>query len=174
MDGGPGQRERPSGDQRGADRREASNRASGSDRHSNPAGAVTRGDVTETDAAGTDGDGEAERSEASESASGSGRRERHASPEGDDEFDAGDDAQAESVADEMAAIRAHAESIRDEEVARALSQLAAQDELTPERREEIGRLADRIVERLLAVPAETLAAAADDEVAETARELFGD
>ncbi|WP_225335579.1 hypothetical protein [Halomicrobium urmianum] len=96
----------------------------------------------------TDAVGEAERSEASEPTSGSD--------------------------DEMAAIRARAESIRDEEVARALSQLAADDELTPERRAEIERLADRIVEQLLAVPAETLAAAADDEVAETARELFGD
>ncbi|WP_226022632.1 hypothetical protein [Halomicrobium salinisoli] len=105
--------------------------------------------MTETDAVG-----EAERSEA-------------------DEFD-GD--RAESAADEMAAIRARAESIRDEEVARALSKLAAQDELTPERREEVERLADRIVEQLLAVPAETLAAADEEraEVAETARELFGD
>ncbi|WP_226011203.1 hypothetical protein [Halomicrobium salinisoli] len=127
--------------------------------------------MTETDAVG-----EAEQSEASESASGSERSERHASSEGATEGSDPDGDRAESAADEMAAIRARAESIRDEEVARALSKLAAQDELTPERREEVERLADRIVEQLLAVPAETLAAADEEraEVAETARELFGD
>jgi glutamyl-tRNA reductase len=75
---------------------------------------------------------------------------------------------------ELAAIRARASTVRDEQVERALRRLEARGELTPERREAIERLADRLVDRLVAVPEAGIAAAEGDEVAETALALFGE
>lgn len=77
---------------------------------------------------------------------------------------------------ELDQIRDHAEGIRDRQVARALTRLDARGELTPRRREEIERLADRLVDRLLATPAEALDAPTGerDETAETLIQLFDD
>ncbi|WP_089812738.1 hypothetical protein [Halomicrobium zhouii] len=91
---------------------------------------------------------------------------------------------------ELRQIRERAETIRDEAVARAYSQLAARGDLTPEQRGAVAELANRLVENLLAAPAcglpetgETEGAAeagavgergdeANEAVAEIVRELF--
>ncbi|MCU4801901.1 hypothetical protein OB920_16090 [Halobacteria archaeon HArc-gm2] len=74
---------------------------------------------------------------------------------------------------ELRQVRERAETIRDEEVARAYSRLAARGDLTPEERAAVAELADRIVEELLAAPARGVAGAAENEaVAEAVRELF--
>lgn len=80
-----------------------------------------------------------------------------------------------SAGEELARVRERAAAVRDEEVRRACSRLAAQGELTPRRRAVLERLADRLVERLLDVPARNLSAAEDRETAaETLRRLFVD
>jgi len=73
-------------------------------------------------------------------------------------------------------IRDRASAIRDGEVETALAKLDANGDLSDAERETVERLADRLVENLLAVPESSLrAAAADDDVetVETALELFG-
>lgn len=76
--------------------------------------------------------------------------------------------------DELGAVRARAEAIRDEQVATALARLEAHGEVTPEKRAEIERLADRLVDRLLAVPERTIDAAEDEDDVAAVLELFGD
>lgn len=63
--------------------------------------------------------------------------------------------------DELAAVRERAEAIRAEQVERALSRLAARGEVTPRRRAVVERLADRLVDRLLAVPEATVRTAGE-------------
>jgi glutamyl-tRNA reductase len=73
-------------------------------------------------------------------------------------------------------IRKHATAVRDAEVETALAKLDADGDLSATEREAVERLADGLVDSLLAVPEESLhaaAAAGDDETVETALELFG-
>lgn len=74
-------------------------------------------------------------------------------------------------------IEARGAEIRAAELDRALTRLEARGELTEEQRAAVETLSERLVERLLSVPRESLRAAAhrgDDERAGTALELFGD
>ncbi|WP_276277829.1 glutamyl-tRNA reductase [Haloarcula regularis] len=67
-------------------------------------------------------------------------------------------------------------TVRSAQVERAIETLRADGDLTDAQREAVERLSERLVERLLAVPRESLRAAdrADDvETVETAMELFG-
>ena len=67
-------------------------------------------------------------------------------------------------------------TVRSAQVEQALQKLRADDDLTDAQRQAVERLSERLVERLLAVPRESLRAAdhADDvETVETAMELFG-
>jgi len=73
-------------------------------------------------------------------------------------------------------IRERATAVRNEEVETAITKLDAGGEVSEADREAVERLADRLVERLLAVPEESLRAAAaadDEETVETGLELFG-
>ncbi|WP_415381312.1 glutamyl-tRNA reductase [Halosimplex sp. TS25] len=94
----------------------------------------------------------------------------------------GERTDAEPVDTDVAAarIRDRAAEIREREVETALAKLDARGDLSEDDREAVEALADRLVARLIAVPAEGLQAAADDEAddesgraAETALELFG-
>ncbi|MFC7020560.1 MULTISPECIES: glutamyl-tRNA reductase [Haloarcula] len=67
-------------------------------------------------------------------------------------------------------------TVRSAQVERALEELRADGDLTDAQRQAVERLSDRLVERLLAVPRESLRAAdraGDVETVETAMELFG-
>ncbi|WP_459192151.1 glutamyl-tRNA reductase [Halosimplex sp. J119] len=99
--------------------------------------------------------------------------------------EAAESADSEPVDPDAAAahIRDRATAIRDREVETALAKLDAHGDLSAEDREAVAALADRLVARLIAVPAEGLQAAAAEEggdgdrsghaAAETALELFG-
>jgi glutamyl-tRNA reductase len=73
-------------------------------------------------------------------------------------------------------IRERATAVRNEEVETALVKLDSDGDVSEADREAVERLADRLVDRLLTVPEESLRAAAaadDEETVETALELFG-
>lgn len=78
-------------------------------------------------------------------------------------------------------IRAEAAAVRDRQVEHALSRLDADGDLSAAQRAAVETLADRLVERLVAVPEralldatdETEGAGPDRETVETAVELFG-
>jgi len=73
-------------------------------------------------------------------------------------------------------LAARGAEVRAEQLDRALTRLRAEDELSAEQVAAIERLSERLVDRLLAVPEETLREAAncgDDEAIETTIELFG-
>jgi glutamyl-tRNA reductase len=78
--------------------------------------------------------------------------------------------------DEAAArIRERGEAVRDRELATALARLEADDDLGPAEREAVEALADRLLDSLLAVPEQSLRAAAegdDEETVRTALSLF--
>ena len=72
-------------------------------------------------------------------------------------------------------VRDRAAAIRDRELETALAKLDARGDLSPAEREAVARLADRLVDGLLAAPERRLRAAADRDDAETveaALELF--
>lgn len=67
-------------------------------------------------------------------------------------------------------------TVRSAQVAQALEKLRADGDLTDAQRQAVERLSERLVERLLAVPRQSLRAAertGDTETVETAIELFG-
>ena len=75
----------------------------------------------------------------------------------------------------IAAVRTRGETVRADQLDRALSELDA-ERLTDDQREAIERLSDRLVDQLLAVPERRLrrlAADGDDAAVERALALFG-
>ncbi|MFC7026502.1 hypothetical protein ACFQJ5_01075 [Halomicroarcula sp. GCM10025324] len=75
----------------------------------------------------------------------------------------------------IAAVRTRGETVRADQLDRALSELDA-ERLTDAQREAIERLSDRLVDQLLAVPERRLrrlAADGDDAAVERALALFG-
>ena len=92
-----------------------------------------------------------------------------------DETGAGETAPDGATEPELGSVRERAASIRAEEVSRARSRLRARGDLSPDERAVVETLADRLVERLLVVPARRLAAANEiDAAAGTVRDLFED
>jgi glutamyl-tRNA reductase len=72
--------------------------------------------------------------------------------------------------DEAAArIRERGEAVRDRELATALARLEADDDLASAEREAVKALADRLLDSLLAVPEQSLRAAAEADEEETVR-----
>jgi len=70
-------------------------------------------------------------------------------------------------------IEEHAEAIRTEQVERAVSRLANREDLTDEQQAAVEALSERLVERLLATPRQSLRAAErGDDTAATAVALF--
>jgi len=79
------------------------------------------------------------------------------------------------VEEAVARIDERGAEIRAEQLERTLSRLEAAGELSTEQRAAVERLGDRLVERLLAVPRESLRDAAEDgdgEAVATALSLF--
>ncbi|GGN96252.1 glutamyl-tRNA reductase [Haloarcula pellucida] len=72
-------------------------------------------------------------------------------------------------------IESRAAGIRAEQLEQALTQLRARGDLTDEQAAAVERLSERLAERLLAVPRESLrqSSNAGDRTVETAVELFG-
>nr|WP_284008319.1 glutamyl-tRNA reductase [Halomicroarcula sp. YJ-61-S] len=73
-------------------------------------------------------------------------------------------------------LAARGAEVRAEQLEEALTRLRADGDLTDEQVAALEQLSERLVDRLLAVPEETLREAAnrgDEEAVETAMELFG-
>ena len=73
-------------------------------------------------------------------------------------------------------LAARGAQVRAEQLEQALTRLRSEGELSDEQVAALERLSERLVDRLLAVPEETLREAAnrgDEEAIETAMELFG-